>query len=78
MTFEESFRAEDLGQYFRISPDSRDLNYDLYEDRGENSATVKVPHTSYTSANTERLGVAETIAKLKTVAEIRDLLESGV
>jgi UDP-glucose 4-epimerase len=78
MTFEESFRAEDLGQYFRISPDSRDLNYDLYEDRGKDSATAEVPHSSYTSANTERLGVAETIAKLKTVSEIRELLESGI
>jgi UDP-glucose 4-epimerase len=75
MTFEESFRAEDMGHYYRISPDSRDLNYGLYENRGRKSENASVPHESYTSANTQRLDVAGTIAKLKTVSEIRELLQ---
>ena len=30
MTREERLRAEDLGNYFRVSADNRDLNYDKY------------------------------------------------
>lgn len=49
---EEMVRAEDLGDYYRISSDSRDLNYALFFEKGENKvATVE----DYTSANTHAL-----------------------
>ena len=35
MTREERLRSEDMGQYFRVSADNRDLNYDQYSVRGE-------------------------------------------
>ncbi|HEV2209603.1 MAG TPA: polysaccharide biosynthesis protein [Verrucomicrobiae bacterium] len=58
---EEMVRAEDLGGYYRISSDSRDLNYSLYFERGEKRVTE---HEDYTSANTHRL----------TDQELKDLL----
>lgn len=49
---EEMVRAEDLGDYYRIRSDSRDLNYALFFEKGENKvATVE----DYTSANTHAL-----------------------
>lgn len=38
LTAEESIRAEDLGEYFRISADARDLNYDGYYTEGDTDA----------------------------------------
>lgn len=58
---EEMVRAEDLGGYYRISMDTRDLNYDLFFERGEKSVTA---HEDYTSANTLRLSDAQVKAML--------------
>jgi UDP-glucose 4-epimerase len=49
-------RAEDLGKYFRIPADTRDLNYDLYFTEGEER--VSREH-DYNSHNTRRLNVEE-------------------
>ena len=49
---EEMVRAEDLGGYYRISSDSRDLNYSLYFEKGEKEVAT---YEDYTSANTHRL-----------------------
>lgn len=52
---EEMAAAEDLGGYFRVSPDLRDLNYDKFVEQGE----VKISQASdYNSHNTTRLNVA--------------------
>jgi UDP-N-acetylglucosamine 4,6-dehydratase/5-epimerase len=51
---EEMAAAEDLGEYFRVPPDSRDLNYEKYIEKGEkNISTSK----EYNSHNTEQLDV---------------------
>jgi UDP-glucose 4-epimerase len=51
---EEMVAAEDLGGYYRIPPDLRDLNYGKFMDQGE----VKISEaTDYNSHNTERLDV---------------------
>jgi len=52
---EEMAAAEDLGGYYRIPPDLRDLNYDKFISEGETSITEAV---EYTSHNTTRLDVA--------------------
>ena len=52
---EEMARAEDLGRYYRIPADSRDLNYDKYFVEGEVEMSS---FEDYTSHNTERLDVA--------------------
>jgi UDP-glucose 4-epimerase len=53
---EEMVRAEDLGGYYRIPSDARDLNYTLYFDKGDKAVTTV---EDYTSANTRRLTDAE-------------------
>jgi len=66
---EEMARAEDLGAYYRIPADSRDLNYDKYFVEGE----TEISHIDdYTSHNTRRLnveGVKEVLLKLPIVQE---------
>ena len=52
---EEMVAAEDLGRYYRVSPDLRDLNYVKYIEQGE----LKISEASeYNSHNTERLDIA--------------------
>jgi UDP-glucose 4-epimerase len=66
---EEMARAEDLGSYYRIPADARDLNYDKYFVEGEQSVTVA---QDYTSHNTRRLSIPEvktTLMKLKVIEE---------
>lgn len=53
---EEMARAEDIGRYYRIPADNRDLNYNMYLTDGE----VKISRLDdYTSHNTERLDVSQ-------------------
>jgi UDP-glucose 4-epimerase len=54
---EEMVKAIDLGDYYRIPADNRDLNYDLYFSKGETDiSTIE----DYTSHNTKRLDVEGT------------------
>jgi UDP-glucose 4-epimerase len=55
-TMEELRRAEDMGDYFRVHMDGRDLNYNKYFTEGDKKE-VKV--SDYTSHNTERLNVKQ-------------------
>lgn len=50
---EERAQSEDLGDYFRVPPDARDLNYDKFVDQGD----VIGQGEEYNSHNTERLDV---------------------
>ena len=65
---EERAKAEDLGGYFRVPLDSRDLNYSVYFEEGEERP---VELESYTSHNTERLDVEATKQLLLTIPELR-------
>lgn len=64
---EELTRAEDLGAYYRVSMDDRDLNYEKYFDEG-NFATAAA--TDYHSHNTERLDVAGVERVLRGLDEV--------
>lgn len=70
MTKEERLRSEDMGQYFRISADNRDLNYDKYIVNGE---VYTESEEAYTSHNTRLLSVEEIVEKLKTTDYVRRL-----
>lgn len=70
LTREEMAKSEDMGNFFRVPADTRDLNYDKYN--GGSKAISRAEE--YTSFNTERLDVDNTIKKLKTVAYIKDEL----
>ena len=54
---EERIRADDLGNYYQVPYDGRDLNYKKYFDHGELSITEAV---EYSSHNTERLDLNAT------------------
>lgn len=68
LTREEMLRAQDMGEYFRVSPDDRDLNYDLYFIEGSPDVTRT---EDYHSHNTTRLDVDGTCEMLLQVAEVR-------
>jgi UDP-glucose 4-epimerase len=55
-TREEMVKAEDMGEFYRIPADNRDLNYDQYYSKGEQHVSVI---EDYHSHNTEQLAVAE-------------------
>ncbi len=71
MTCEERLRAEDMGDYFRVAADNRDLNYDKYFVQG----TVEtMADEAYTSHNTRRLDVDGTIKKILTTDYVQEQL----
>jgi len=66
---EEKAKAEDMGQYYRIPADNRDLNYAKYFVEGE---TIIASLDDYTSHNTTRLdveGVKSLLRKLDFIQE---------
>jgi len=72
LTREEIVKAEDLGGYYRIPADTRDLNYDKYFVNGEEQISRG---WEYTSENTKRLdvnGVKELLLKLDFIKEELD------
>jgi UDP-glucose 4-epimerase len=60
LTREELIKAEDMGGYFRIKADNRDMNYNMYFSEGEKKLSER---EDYHSHNTKRLSVDE-MAKL--------------
>lgn len=71
LTREEYFAAEDMGGYFRIPADTRDLNYDKYFVEGSEELSLD---REYNSGNTERLDVEQVKKKLLTLDFIKDEL----
>ena len=71
LTREEMMRAIDLGKYYQIPTDSRDLNYDIYFSNGKEQITHSL---DYNSHNTERLSLDQMIELLLSVKEIQDLI----
>ena len=73
MTREERLRSEDMGKYYRVSADSRDLNYDKFVVKGD---VKTMADESYTSHNTKRLDVDGTIEKILTTDYVKNELEN--
>ena len=73
MTSEEALRAEDMGNYYRIAADSRDLNYDKFVVKGE---VKTMAEEVYTSDNTKRLNVEETKDKILTASYVQNELKN--
>ena len=74
MTREERLRSEDMGDYYRVAADNRDLNYDKFVVKGEVHTEAD---ESYTSHNTTRLDVEGTVKKLLTTDYVRAALEAA-
>ena len=71
LTKEEAMKAEDLGDYYRVPMDARDLNYELYLEKG-----MKKPSLieEFNSNNTKILNVEEIKEKLLTTDYVREAL----
>lgn len=73
VTEEELLRAVDTKDYYKIPPESQGLDYNKYFYRGK---SVNKNMTSYTSANTKILDVAQTVKILKNLPEIKRELQN--
>jgi UDP-glucose 4-epimerase len=69
VTKEEMARAEDLGGYFRVKADSRDLNYERYFVKGNHKVESV---TEYNSHNTTIMSVDETVQLLKRLGGLHE------
>ncbi|MGH9341103.1 MAG: polysaccharide biosynthesis protein [Acidobacteriota bacterium] len=75
LTREEMARADDLGDYYRITPDGRDLDYRKYFSEGEKQISAK---HDYDSHHTHRLNSRELKELLMSVDGIRREVEIGI
>ncbi|WP_150600150.1 polysaccharide biosynthesis protein [Pandoraea fibrosis] len=71
---EEMAKAEDMGRYYRVPADNRDLNYELFISQGAPEANAI---DDYTSHNTERLDVDAIKKLLLTLPEVRENLSAA-
>ena len=72
LTNEECARAMDMGNFFRVPCDQRDLNYDKYFVEGDQERTKL---TEFNSNNTEILNVDQVKEKLLSLEYVRDEIE---
>ncbi|EFI67388.1 polysaccharide biosynthesis protein [Lysinibacillus sp. HST-98] len=70
-TKEEAAKAIDMGHFYRIPADNRDLNYGKYLDEGSPKITLT---DEYNSNNTQQLSVADIKVKLLTLPLIQEEL----
>ena len=73
LTNEECAHAEDLGDFYRVPCDKRDLNYDKYFIHGDAERNTL---TEFNSNNTQLLTVEAVKGKLLSLQYIKDELES--
>ena len=72
MTREERLRSEDMGDYYRVVADNRDLNYDKFFVKGQVHTEAD---ESYTSHNTRLLDVEGTKKKILTTDYVQEQLK---
>lgn len=72
LTKEEHIVAQDMGEFYRIPADQRDLNYDKYFVDGDEQLTTEV---EYNSHNTKRLTIEEIKEKLLNLDYVIDALK---
>ena len=73
LTREEKLKAEDMGSYFRVPADNRDLNYNVYFAQGQETLSRE---EDYHSHNTRRLDVDGMVELLKTLDLVQEELAS--
>lgn len=72
LTKEEAAKAVDMGNFYRVPADNRDLNYDKYFKEGD---TKRVLIDEFNSNNTRRLNLEETKAKIAGLEYIQNELK---
>ncbi len=73
LTKEECLHAFDMGNFYRVPADNRDLNYEQYYEKGH---TQGAKLGEFTSDNTERLNVEQVKEKLLSLRYVQEELES--
>ncbi len=73
MTKEEHIVAQDMGGFYRVPADKRDLNYEKYFVDGDQNLSSE---DEYNSHNTERLNIEQIKEKLLKLDYVREQLES--
>lgn len=72
MTNEECVKSLDMGDYYRVPPDGRDLNYDKFFVEGQ---VRTMADEAYTSHNTRRLDMEGTVRKIMTADYVKEALQ---
>jgi UDP-N-acetylglucosamine 4,6-dehydratase len=67
---EEMAAAQDLGDYYRVPPDLRDLNYDKFFDEGEIKITESVEYNSHNTTRLDVKGMQALLMKLNFMQAI--------
>ena len=77
LTREEMVPAEDLGQYYRIPADTRDLNYDKFFSEGDSKPDYGWEYTSHNTTRLDVAGVKKLLLQLKYIRQELGLPEEG-
>ena len=64
VTTEEMAKAIDMGEFYRIPSDNRDLNYDKYFSKGEHKVEEVEPFTSHNAPRLDKEGMKKLLLKL--------------
>lgn len=67
---EEMAAAEDLGDYFRVPPDLRDLNYGKFVEEGERKISEAEDYNSHNTTRLDKAGMQELLMKLDFIRAI--------
>ena len=67
---EEMVSAQDLGEYFRVPPDLRDLNYDKFTDYGETQISEAADYNSHNTTRLDVDGMKALLMKLQFIQAI--------
>lgn len=74
VTREEMFRSEDMGDYFRIPADTRDLNYDKFFVEGQEDISKVEDYHSHNTFRLDKEGMKQLLLKLPEIREDLKLL----
>ena len=69
---EEMAHAEDRGEYFRVPPDLRDLNYGKFVEQGERRISTSEDYNSHNTRRLDVAGMRDMLLKLGYVRALRD------
>ncbi len=69
VTREEMAKSEDMGNYYRIPADNRDLNYNQYFDEGQEKVSVIDDYHSHNTNLLDLQGMKKLLMKLEIVRE---------
>src|SRR5690554_690125 len=78
VTREEMFRSEDMGNYFRIPADGRDLNYDKFFVEGQKDISKVEDYHSHNTYQLDKKGMKELLLKLPEIRNDLQEIQSTV